>query len=374
MKGASLVALSYAEIPALSVLRGFASTVLGLSLSIWLLIELYRLLTRGQADFVTPVIRVGLGFAAVSALPSLGPAVAGMFETMGAKMGAEADLQLFGSAFSHALGQVEDQDVLTTMASFFSLRGLLAIMSLTLYLFVLLVKMAVIDVLWPICLGLTVVFGLIAVPLGVLPGFSTLGGWIRNLLEISLWPLVFQTVVAMMTGAFKATLRQVLEVEGVFGAALEGAADASALGSQLHIMVHFWALCVGYAVLCLGTPLLASMAVRSSPVSAVGQFVASTAAQLGATAVGAIGGAAGLARFAAGAADKLHSAARHYRVGAEASVWGQAAMRALSGGQGGGEATASPSATEANTPESRLSTAVIDRRRYAAAKEEGKGP
>lgn len=72
MTARGLVAFQYAEIPGLVVLQKLALELLALGLTMWLLIELYRLITRGHADFVTPVVRVGLAVAILQSIGFIG--------------------------------------------------------------------------------------------------------------------------------------------------------------------------------------------------------------------------------------------------------------------------------------------------------------
>jgi hypothetical protein len=300
MAGSTLVSVNIQDVPGLQVLQGFSSSVLGLSLSVWLVLELYRLLVRGQCDFVTPIVRVGIGFAVVGSLPWIGDAVSGLFQSTSDQLAAQNSTALLGQAFQKALQDVESLDLLSAIGSFFSVKGLLSMGSLCLYLSMMILKVAIIDVLWPICMGLVVVLGLVAVPLGVLPGLTTLSGWFKNLIEVSLWPLVFQMLVGMMAASMKGTLQAVLNLQGVWTDAILGDASAgtTAVGTAtgLMVLVRWWALCWGYVLLCLLTPLISSLAVRSEPVAAIGTQMAKMAVQIGSAAVGALS-SAGLSRF-----------------------------------------------------------------------------
>lgn len=308
MSGMDLVTVRFGQIPGLSYVQGLGTQILAFALLAWLGLELYRFLTRGTCDFATPIVHVGLAVAIVHGIPSLGGALGGAAQGIGKAILDVSETQLFGEAFNHAVGQVYNQSALSALSSMLTFKGLLVLFGCVLYLGMMVLKLLVIDVLWPICFNLTLVVGLIAVPLGALPGGQVMG-WLRTLLEVSLWPVIFQLLVALMVGSFKGLLEQVvaLDAAGVFtqGVSLGGTDPGAveALSRGVLVLVRFWALCLGYCLLGIGTPMLASVAVRSGPMSAALGAAASlgrSVVSMAKASLGQLAGALGLVGRAAG--------------------------------------------------------------------------
>jgi hypothetical protein len=109
--------------------------------------------------------------------------------------------------------------------------------------------------------------------------------------------------------SFQSLLQRTASLE--LGPALTEAAtrvtnDRSVAGlaqTELGVLLQFWGLCLGYVVMCLMTPIVAAMAVRSTPVGIVGGIIAAKSVDLARAAlagtVALVGGAAGAAPVAA---------------------------------------------------------------------------
>jgi hypothetical protein len=362
MNGTDLVLIQYHALPGLAYLQSLGSRVLSLALVLWLLVEMYRLLTRGSCDFVTPIVKIGIAIAVVQSIAGIGSALGSTAEGIGQSMFKASELELFGKAFSHAVGQVYDQSAWETVASFniFSLKAALLLFACGLYLAMMVIKLLVIDVLWPICFGLVLVLGVLAVPLGVLPG-SSARGWFRTLVEVALWPVIFQFMVAMMVGSFSGLLQQVvsMDVMSVFnqGVSIGAAADAAQKLSQgVLVLVKFWAMCVGYCLLGLATPVVAGMVMRSHPVGAAIGVAAFALGKLMALGGAAIGKTALGAKFASAGAG-----------GGGAATGAATTSQSALSGEGAAQANDRARTVRAKT--------TIDKRHYAEpAKAEGEKP
>jgi len=301
-----MVGVKLAALPVYSALAAFGQRVLVLGFVAWLLVETYRLVTKGQCDYFTPLARFAAGSVLLQALPKIHDEVAGALFEAGQKIGAQNTEQLFLRAYEHAIGgSIAAQqgagvlDAVSMLANVFSLQGMFALGSVGLALSMQVLKVLILHVLWPLCLGLVVAYGALAIPLGALPGMSTLKGWLKNLVEVAIWPLVFQTVVSLLVGSFDRTLTAVAQLDfaRVF-------TDPTAPARDIMTLVEWWAICWAYLLLCLLTPLLASMVVRSTPVGIIGGIVAAQAVRLASAGVGQLAGA-GLGRFVAGAAGRM---------------------------------------------------------------------
>jgi hypothetical protein len=312
VNGTDLVLIQYRNLPGLSELQALGAEVLGLALLLALAVEMYHLLVRGSCDFITPILRIGLAFAVIQNIEGLGRFLGGTAERIGQSMCKASEAELFAEAFKHAVSQAYDQSAWEAALSMnlFSVKTALLLFACGLYLAMMLIKLLVVDVLWPICFGLTLVLGVLAVPLGLIPGGSA-RGWFRTLVEVALWPVVFQFLVAMMVGSFGGLLQQVIALDGLSlfsqGISLgDASAAAEKLSQGVFVVVRFWALCAGYCLLGLGTPAVSAILMRSAPVGAaltagamaVGRLMAIGSAAIGRTALGAKFGSAHPSRVA----------------------------------------------------------------------------
>ncbi len=281
--GTSLVGMTIERLAVFSALQAFGQQVLYVALLVWLLYETRQLLLHGRCDYLTPVVRVAVGWVLLEGLPTIGTvAERGVLHFTRDVLGA-ANHEQWIATMNHVLSgslRISLVDVLTL----FSLRAILVFGSSLLYLLMGIVKLLVIDVLWPLVFGVVLIFGTLAIPLGTLPGVGALTGWLRNLVEVALWPVVFQTLVALQVATFGGLLEQVrhLDLVSVFTSfPPQSASDhASGVAGHLGLLMQFWALCCAYTLMTLLTPLLSSWVVRSPPISAFGQVVAIRMAQV----------------------------------------------------------------------------------------------
>ena len=307
MSGQALFAYQYSQIPGLAMLQGLAAKLLALALVSWLLVELYRFLTRGSADFVTPVVRVGLAVIVVQSIGFIGDFFGGIAEQLSTQLFAQNDKQMLMVAYEHI---VERTDMsFSPLLPGISLRLLIAMGSMLLYMGMIVVKFMMIDVLFPLTFGLVLMLGVVAVPLSLFPGVSSISGWFKNLIEVALWPIIFQVLLALLVTSFQSLLQRTASLE--LGPALTEAAtrvanDRSVAGlsqTELGVLLQFWGLCLGYMVMCLMTPIVAAMVIRSTPVGIVGGIIAAKSIDLMRAAIAGgvalIGGAAGAPAVAA---------------------------------------------------------------------------
>jgi hypothetical protein len=312
VSGQELFAYHYHQIPGLTVLQGLAVKLLGLALVLWLLIELYRFITRGSADFVTPVVRVGLALLVVQSIGLVGDFFGGLAETASAQLFEQNDKRLLLIAYEHIVEKTEVS--FSPLLPGLSLRLLIGIGSMLLYIGMLVVKFMVIDVLFPLTFGLVLMLGVVAVPLSMFPGVSSISGWFKNLIEVALWPVIFQVLLALLVASFQGLLQRTASLD--LGSALGDAAgrvssDRSLAGlsqTEFGVLLQFWGLCLGYMVMCLMTPIVAAMVIRSTPVGIVGGVAAAKSIDLMKAAIAGgvalIGGAAGAPAVAAAGASE----------------------------------------------------------------------
>jgi len=298
----TLVSINLRDVAVFGALQSVGQKLLLLGFVAWLVVETYKLITRGQCDYLTPCVRVATGALLLTSLPQIHAVIASDMQGAASTLGDDNLKAMFTAAYQHALGDSAAatgsagvMDAMAMLANVFSLQGLMALGSVGLALGMMVTKILVLDILWPLCLGLVVVFGALAIPLGVLPGLGTLKGWVKNLLEVALWPIVFQAIVSLMVASFARYLSAMKNLD--FGQVLT---DPTAPAQDFLLLMRWWAFCLAYLFMTLMTPLFASMVVRSTPVGIVGGIVAAQIVKLGASAVGGIAGA-GLGKFVSGA-------------------------------------------------------------------------
>ena len=303
MVNTDLIRFLYVQIPGVVLLQRLGTTVLTIAFFILIGRELYRLAVQGRCDVLTPIIRVGFGFAMLRLLPSIGATAAGVADGLGSEMADVNALILFREAYAHAVGHTAEYSTTQMLASFFSPKAWISILSVFLYLIMMVTKFFVIDVLWPVYFGLVLALGAVAIPIGILPGF-TVTGWFKNLFEVSLWPIIFQLLLGLMVGSFAGLLAEVrtLDLAEVFVAPIAlGVPSAGVAMPGLVVLLKWWALCGAYIFLSLLTPFIAMMVTRSTPAGVLAGVVAAKVASMAMSGLGRVAATGLGSKFAAGA-------------------------------------------------------------------------
>lgn len=277
--GVDIALIRYEDIPGIDLLQTLGERILAVAFLAYVVVLTYKILNGQKVDWALPLVRVGAGFAILESIPAIGDWILSVVLPLATTMGDESSLAMFGRAVATAI-ETTKCDESWWSASFglmFSFKGWITLLSSVVYLLMYLVKFIVIDILWAVFFGLTLFLGVVAVPLGVMPGIETLRGWVTNLIEVSLWPLVFQFQVALLAGSFPAIIgamaggRVVTDCTGA-------AADLQSSGVISDL--KFLAICCAYIVLLLFTPFLSAMIVRAAPVGIIGGIVAAKTAGL----------------------------------------------------------------------------------------------
>jgi hypothetical protein len=304
--------IRYNELPGIEALQDIGCNVLALGLVVGIGIECYRVMRGGHVDLYGPAVRCMLGFFLLRTIPTLGAELFEIISSLSKGMGEESKLKLFGEAVGVAMGKTkcETSGLVATMRLLFTVQGWLAMLSSVLYVGMFVVKFLVIDILWPILFGLVVCLGVLSVPIGLFPGMNTIRGWFRNLIEIAVWPLVFEILVSMLATTFPKLIASMSAGEVGFdcGSAVADAsgvvATAAVLGevsaNSYIATLQFMAICLGYVVLLLFTPFLCAMVVRGAPVSVVGGIIAAKTSSMMTGALQAASGHLGISKIVSG--------------------------------------------------------------------------
>jgi hypothetical protein len=316
MKDLSII--RYSELPGIEMLQDFGGNLLALGFVVGLAIECYRVMRGGRVDLYGPATRCLAGFLLLKYLPLLGAELFDMVSTLSSAVGDESKLKLFGESIGVAMGKTKcnTSGLVATMRLLFTVQGWLAMLSSVLYVAMFVVKFLVIDIMWPILFGIVVCLGVLSVPIGLFPGMNTVRGWFRNLVEISVWPLVFQLLVAMLATTFPKLIASMSGGEVGFdcGAAVVAASDVAVTTASLGAVstnsyiatLQFMAICCGYVVLLLFTPFLCAMVVRGAPVSVVGGIIAAKTSSMMTGALTAATGQLGISKIISGLGGSVH--------------------------------------------------------------------
>jgi hypothetical protein len=316
MDTSRIVVTAYDKIPGIGTFQGLGTSLLMLALSIYMVIELYKFLTRGHADFVTPIIKIGAAIIVINSIIPIGSFLSGAVDA-GANGIFDKQLNaLAAQAFESAMDGVSDPSVTDYVKSIFSPSAWLGLLSWLFITATIVIKIVVIDIVWPVMFALVLFSGALSVPIGVFPGVNSAKNWAMNLVEIALWPLVFQLLISMLTGTFSGQLEQmakygtrwkiidavstvnaISKVNPAFNdvsnkmndavdnlnKALEkdgqDKIDTSAHGLMFHL-VRFLGYTAAFMFLCLFTPFIARKIVRGESAGFLGGVLSAAGTSL----------------------------------------------------------------------------------------------
>lgn len=296
-----------------SAFVGFGQKLLGIAFAAMFLKETAGLLKGGRADLFTPVAKLALAAAVLKGLPGLAEMVA----RAGLTLADVISKDTWDDAWNAAQQQMTES-ARAELSSVFVLTPTLLLSMGTFFLGLVMQAVSyVIGVLWQVAMTCLILAGYLVIPLALIPGAGlTVRSWVKSLIEVSLWPVVFATVQRVSVSCFEAALARISELPAIWSS--EG---ALASVENQKLLVQFWAMQLIFLFATILTPVLAMFVVRGTPVGvAVGSAMAAGMRVVGGAA-GFVGGSALGARITSGAAGTWQK--------------GAAAM-AGSGGGGGG--------------------------------------
>ncbi|RYF32962.1 MAG: hypothetical protein EOO38_30505, partial [Cytophagaceae bacterium] len=287
-----LIRVQYLNIPGLSIIEGFAYKLLLMGLLFSFSVEVYRGVSKGRCDFLTWGIRaVAAGFLLTSLL-DVGLLFDATSKHLAGAIGDAAAPALFAETWGRSVQA-------TSLIDFFgkwSFKVVFGLISSIIYLLMYAIKFLLIDVIQPIRFSLALFSGFFSIPLGVWPKMGTLGNWLKKLAEISLWPVLFQFLLALSTSAFRSVFEEVNKLDII--AVLEGLTQEShGLNGPLITIIQFLLLCIGYIYMTWQIPSIAASIINSHAVDTLGGMMASTMSSFVSGVVGGIS-AGSLAGFA----------------------------------------------------------------------------
>ena len=294
----NVISIAYDQIAGLGALQTLGGSILGAALGIYMVIELYRLVTTGRCDMVTPIIKIAGAILILYSLVPIGNFISDAMQSTSEKLLNTNVFVLASDAWTAAFEGVSGP--IDFVSNLFSQITWLSLLTWLCLVIVIILKIVVIDVLFPILLGVVVITGALSIPIGVFPGANSMKGWVMNLVEISIWPLVFQILATMLFATF-ATQLQAVDSESMAAlrqmyndvqpdnmmekvelmADKEKQAQVKAIESGVFKkFVKFLAIAAAYGLLCLFTPLLCRMIVRSESAGFVGGIVTAASTRM----------------------------------------------------------------------------------------------
>ena len=322
-----LITSSYSQIEGFATLQGLGSALLGTALATWMLVALYRFLNHGQADFVTPILKIGAAMIVLNTIQPIGDFFASSMHYLSEQMFEKNVSELAASAWTAAFKGVQDPDLVDYVAALFSPVFWICLVTYLQLMGMMVIKLVVIDILWPVMFALVLFSGTVAVPIGVFPGMGTFKGWITNVIEVGIWPLTFQIVTTLLFACFQGQLARMAELDAIWDKVdhLENVAevhevigndDAAAEVRQeidkievdgvLFTLFKFWAINTAFAFLCIFTPFISRKIVRGESAGFLGGILSAVAMRVGYGMAKTAGGAVG--RLAGGLRGRLGGA------------------------------------------------------------------
>lgn len=289
MDAYQLITSAYSQVAGIATVQNLGSALLGLALAAWMLYELYRFLVAGQADFMTPILKVGGAILVLQAIVPIGDLLSSGMRELSDRVFDQNVAELATRAWTAAFEGVEDRGVMDKIEALFTPTfWMMAATNLEL-MAVVVIKVCIIDVLWPVMLALVLFAGVLTVPIGIFPGVNSAKGWFMNVVEVAIWPLVFQLVTTLLFACFAGQLARMEELRDVWkqvdkleaqsadswdeeeSAQLQSQADSLAgEDGKLKTLFKFLAINTAFMFLTLYTPALARKIVQSESAGYVG--------------------------------------------------------------------------------------------------------
>jgi len=279
----TLGTVEFSNIPGLSTFRAVGLSLLSLAVLLQFLKQSFELIRGGSCDFITPLIKAAFIGIIVSNIQFFGTAVAEVANELAKAVGPGAEFAGLRIALQSSLVDIGEDSWLPSISSFFSMRAVMAVGFSWIVMLMYLAKIFVLDLLWPVCFSMVMILGTIGLPIGLMPGMGGFSGWIKNVVEVSLWPVVF----AMLTALLAATAKNIGSPEAVVAAVFSpesGGAEASV--SAIFNLLRLAATCLLYIFILLFSPVIAMLATRGTPIGLVAGVAAQGALGLAVTGAG----------------------------------------------------------------------------------------
>ncbi len=277
---------------------GLGIKILALMATIAFAREAYKLATGQQAKFLDVAARWAIAAVLVCGIPHIATWLQSTIQQAGNTLFEIADTASLEGSYKYAMSsfKCDNLDWMDLIAMFATPTGWLLLFAQLVSLASMLVKLVIIDVLWPIVLNLTIIAGAVTVPVGFLDELDGLKTYLRNVASVACWPLLFALLMTGIAASFPQTLKAVEEgkikancdeldkditaaetvVAGVISREtglsrnrVQGAMNGRESGVLSNVdtsaeastsfsgMLHYIAICIGHILLSLAIPLVA---------------------------------------------------------------------------------------------------------------------
>ena len=337
METFQLITSSYSEIQGFGVLKSLGTTLLSLALVIYMAVEMYKLILNGRADFLTPIIKIGAAIIILNSIVPIGDFFSSSMYTMANALFEENVNALAAKAWAVAFDNVSDPGFFDYIEAIFSPVAWICLLTYLQLVGVMVIKLVIIDILWPVMFGLVLFSGTLSVPIGVFPGVKTFRGWCLNMVEVGIWPITFQIITTLLFACFSGQMARLAEMEKIWekndvleaeaqGREMLGAhSKAEEIRKQknqevegkMFTLFKYLAINTAFAFLTIFTPFICRKIVRGETAGFLGGIVAAYSARLVTRTI------VGLGRRVGGLGGKLYKYAHGSEFTKEAKGKGQ---------------------------------------------------
>jgi hypothetical protein len=274
--------VSFTEVPGLGDTIAVGGKILLLILTIDLIRETTKMLRGTSADFVGVLVRGVAAATIIAVIPWASLQIADIVLGISKHLFEKGNVAMLDDSFKAAFGNFTcDVSGWEAIGLFFSKAGLLLLLAQAVLLVVLVMKMFIIDVMWPIMFCLVVYLGVITVPLSAMTELGGLWHYVRRVLAVAMWPITFGFLMVLIAATFPKTIEAVASksvkvscesIEGTAEAAGEHGGFAKGRKMAVHAAVaddkktddfkglmKYLAMCLGVVLLTWKTPQISSM-------------------------------------------------------------------------------------------------------------------
>lgn len=192
------------DLPIYDTLQPLAFALLSLAIVVNATKEALKMLQGQAADWIGLILKSLLSACVLGAIPTIGRTIVDISSALGNGLLEEAQGPLMDRAFAKAFKSFDCPSGLSiTRALFAFLANLALFISLG-------AKLVIIEIGWPVALHFVLYMGVLSIPASLFGG-GGVGGYLKSLLSVSTWPIIFAIVVSAVGGFFGDTFQRVAD-------------------------------------------------------------------------------------------------------------------------------------------------------------------
>ena len=178
------------------LMRRVGLALMHIAFAVVLVRSLFHFFQSGQGDFLRPLFHYLAALICLTYLPQIGVSLVRITQEVSASV---FSVQHLSDLYAGRLVDDAPQtDSLSGIYALFNGRTLLRIMAYMAIHAMLIMKVVLIDIIWQVLFSVVVILGGLAIPASVIFGSSPLTSWVKMLLELMLWPVIFSLLMALM--------------------------------------------------------------------------------------------------------------------------------------------------------------------------------